>query len=658
MKSRFTKNSKPIKIIILMLSLVLIHCSLLTAQSFKVLAVSDLVRVFEDGYKLPPMYDTVKIFGIRDETISGQCVVNSGSNLTNVTVEVSPLRHLHSGDQLPPSAVEWDFTGSVPLTRNASNQSLTALTRQAPARFPDYLMAEKHMDINKGMYQSIWLTIAIPGTARAGTYLGKVTVKSNQGEQSLPLSVTVYPLTMPAERHLKVAEWYNTRNFARFHGIQEEYSDAWFAMLRKYAENMAAHRQNVFQVPMSAIEIRRSKDGALEFDFTRFDQIAQVFWNTGKMDYLETGELAKFKENWHSTEIVLKDFNVTDIESNEKIIVPGKDVMPYLLPSFEGHLRKKGWLNKTLFHVKDEPTLHNAQSWLEMSRYIHRYAPDLTRIDAMNNPIILDELEIGVSMLDNLDILYKGFSKKQREGTELWFYTTGLFQATSYPNKTIDVPLIGSRLMHWLNYRYDISGYLHWGWNQWSENPFEEVGQHIGDGWHVYPAKDGVLNSLRWEQMRNGIQDYEYFRLLENRIKDLKDSLGTRFGWIDPTHRGKEIAGGAVMSFHEHTQDPDVLYNAKTKVIGELLDFDTSPKTYVQVHPYENSVLKSRSGVEVYGWTEPGTKITINGENIPVGKEGLFMKWLPLYPRSNTVTVRASNASGSKEIIRQYNVVP
>ena len=56
----------------------------------------------------------------------------------------------------------------------------------------------------------------------------------------------------------------------------------WFNMLKIYAENMADHRQNVFRVPMNAIEIRKSKLGELEFDFSRFDQIAEIFWNTGK----------------------------------------------------------------------------------------------------------------------------------------------------------------------------------------------------------------------------------------------------------------------------------------------------------------------------------------------------------------------------------------
>jgi hypothetical protein len=47
--------------------LLFLNGAALNAQPFKVLAVSDMVRVFEDGYKLPPTTDTVKIFGIRNE---------------------------------------------------------------------------------------------------------------------------------------------------------------------------------------------------------------------------------------------------------------------------------------------------------------------------------------------------------------------------------------------------------------------------------------------------------------------------------------------------------------------------------------------------------------------------------------------------------------
>lgn len=167
----------------------------------------------------------------------------------------------------------------------------------------------------------------------------------------------------------------------------------------------------------------------------------------------------------------------------------------------------------------------------------------------------------------------------------------------SLPNKTVDVPLIESRILHWLNYRFGLKGYLHWGFNSWTDDPYNAPGQHRGDGWRVYPKKDGLINSLRWEQMRNGIQDYEYLWMLE-------------------------------------------------KIINELLELDKSPKLIVQTNPLEHSTTRpaqrraaSQSKiandctVDVYGYAEPGTKIAINGKEVPVEPDGLFVEGAAL---SNT----------------------
>jgi hypothetical protein len=41
-----------------------------------------------------------------------------------------------------------------------------------------------------------------------------------------------------------------------------------------------------------------------------------------------------------------------------------------------------------------------------------------------------------------------------------------------------------------------------------------------GDAWIVYPGKDGPLDSIRFEAMRDGIADYELFSMLAERDKE------------------------------------------------------------------------------------------------------------------------------------------
>lgn len=645
--------------------LILFSAVKLPAQPFTLGSVYDLNPVFEDGYKLPVLNDSINLFGIKGEIISGQFVISSKKQLTNLTVELSELRGINPGDLFSGGSAEWNFVGSIALSRNTPNQPERELVRKAPARFPEYLMEERSIDIKSKSYQAVWITISIPENVSAGTYSGKATVRCDQGEQALPVAVMVYPGKLPEKRNLKVTEWYSTGDFEHFHGISNRYSDEWFAMLRKYAENMAAHRQNVFHVPMGVIEIVKTETGALLFDYTRFDQIARVFWETKKMDYLETGELARFGDNaWSSTIIRLQDFKVKNQVSGSIETMPGKEVIPFLLPEFESHLRRKGWLDKTLFHVKDEPSMHNSVAWKELSSYMHKLAPDLVRIDAIETTSLLDDIEIAVPKLDALGTWHNSYEEARRKGVELWFYTVGIYQGSLFPNKTIDLPVMNSRIMHWLNYKYDATGYLHWGWNQWEKDPFSDVGMHIGDGWHVYPAKNGVLNSLRWEQMRNGIQDYECFLMLEERIMALKDSLGSRASWINPSQRGKEIAGRVVKSFDEHSDNPELLYLAKKELLNELMRYEENPEIYIQTNPVEGSTITFHSSVELYGWTIPGTKIIVNGKELPVSKEGYFFEQFGGEAIDTTkigfsegiIKVTAMNMGKISEFERKFNI--
>ena len=92
-------------------------------------------------------------------------------------------------------------------------------------------------------------------------------------------------------------------------------------------------------------------------------------------------------------------------------------------------------------------------------------------MDAIETTHCLDRLEVWVPKLDHLSTWQNAYEDAQRRGNELWLYTVGIFQQGSLPNKTVDVALIESRILHWLNYRYGLNGYLHWGWNVWTDDP-------------------------------------------------------------------------------------------------------------------------------------------------------------------------------------------
>ena len=87
-------------------------------------------------------------------------------------------------------------------------------------------------------------------------------------------------------------------------------------------------------------------------------------------------------------------------------------------------------------------------------------------------------------------------------------------------NRFIRIPLIKTRLMHWLNYRYKAVGYLHWGLNYWvgapNGDPWKDAaGSYIGgDMFIIWPGYRTAYPSIRLAAMRDGIRDFELLKML------------------------------------------------------------------------------------------------------------------------------------------------
>ena len=327
----------------------------------------------------------------------------SANDLENLIVTVSPLTNAEHSATILTGDVTWNFVESIFVEQNTPKLLETDLTRLAPARFPDYLSEAPQCSVKEGACKAVYVTIKIPPDAAPGEYRARITATCRDVSLHLPLLLTVYPLTLPDDRHVMVTEWFSTSRFKQHHAVDSSDSKRFFEILRIYANNMADHRQNVFRVSLDLIDRVRTAEGKLVFDFSRFDRWAQVFWDTGRMDLLETGFVARFGEGgWSSREIVLRDFAVRDESTGETKRLPGKDFLPHFLPALVQHLREKKWLEKTVFHICDEPSNHNIMAWREASDFVHRCAPELRRLDAIETPHCLDRLEIWVPKLDHL----------------------------------------------------------------------------------------------------------------------------------------------------------------------------------------------------------------------------------------------------------------
>lgn len=83
---------------------------------------------------------------------------------------------------------------------------------------------------------------------------------------------------------------------------------------------------------------------------------------------------------------------------------------------------------------------------------------------------------------------------------------------------TIDHAGVESRIAFFAAWKYRIKGFAYYSVTGWGADPYNNpaymgTGQN-GDGFLLYPPKSGQLvSSIRWELLRDGAEDFEYFIL-------------------------------------------------------------------------------------------------------------------------------------------------
>jgi hypothetical protein len=126
---------------------------------------------------------------------------------------------------------------------------------------------------------------------------------------------------------------------------------------------------------------------------------------------------------------------------------------------------------------------------------------------------------------NGMDIL-----KRVSGGREVWWYVSNT-PPRPYGNLFVDFAGIEHRILFWQAWALGIRGMQYWNINYipaW-QNPEKDLLDATpvnGDGALVYPGPDGPINSIRWEIIRDGIEDYDYLSLFMDRRAKLLEQGG------------------------------------------------------------------------------------------------------------------------------------
>jgi hypothetical protein len=92
-----------------------------------------------------------------------------------------------------------------------------------------------------------------------------------------------------------------------------------------------------------------------------------------------------------------------------------------------------------------------------------------------------------------------------------------------------------------------------------------------GDGHLLYPGPDmKPYSSIRLVSIRDGIEDYEYFRILDDLVKKSESAPGPKSPLLDGAKKLLAVKEEVVKSTTEYTLDPEVLLGARSQLAGTI----------------------------------------------------------------------------------------
>ncbi|MDP0495682.1 MAG: DUF4091 domain-containing protein [Verrucomicrobiota bacterium JB024] len=455
--------------------------------------------------------------------------------------------------------------------------------------WPDPLLPLDTFTAEHAINYPIWISLHAPEGTPPGTYRGEMSLSAEgMATRNIQIVAEVFDFEIPMSPSIK-ASYTFLPHFGSSH-VDED-------VARGYYEELIRHRGSPSTVwPYPQVELRDGK--------VIIDREGSKLWEDNARWLIEdkgvnnfffpyVSPVHHFLEYDEARRRTVTFLGVPMYEDDaETFTEEFKDVFQQYLVVMSEYLEELGWLDKFnhLFSMNEPAVTDVPRRFDIIAEYcdlVHEVRPDLdvsVNMAIIVGPPEIDKLIGKISIWRENAFDTEALEARREDGDQIWFY----WNRADF----IDSDAMRVRANGWIMWDKQIEG--HYFDNlmnrQFNAQGWEVPGQVFlgrqmwGNGQLVYANEtlDGFVGSTRWEGLLDGYEDYEYFKLLNDRIQQTLDS---------PTAspEKKELANEA-RTYLEHLSDTLVpVYNftrsapyTSPRVIVEESDYETDPNVIME----------------------------------------------------------------------------
>ena len=508
----------------------------------KVKIVSSLVKVYTDS-----SHDELKEFNrismLKGERISFQLVLQYVKEATDSKFTERKLytpRILGALSEHVSLSEVRNVGVELPTIPDLADDNYERFT---PGLYPDVLSPLPYggkVNARVLFPSAVWVDLDVPADATAiGESEIRIELLDDAGEIAGAASITVELIdAVLPEQTLIMTQWFHADCLANYYDV-----DVWSEKHWKIVENFArvAHKNGInmlltptFTPPLDTniggerlttqlVDVTVT-GGKYSFGFDKLDRWVDMCDRIG-IKYFEIAHLFTQWGAKHAPKVMAtvdgeykRIFGwETDAQADEYV-----SFLRQFLTAFLAHMKKNGNDKRCYFHISDEPVKEQIESYCKAKASIADLLDGYVTMDALSDYPFFEQ-GIVTTPISNINSIASFVDKGI---PNLWaYYCCG--ECSRVSNRLIAMPSCRNRSIGMQLYKYDIVGFLQWGYNfysnQGSSDTVDPYTNGSGDSWvpsgdtlSVYPGFKGTaLESIRLAVFHHALEDMRAMQLAE-----------------------------------------------------------------------------------------------------------------------------------------------